>query len=49
VQAAQAAGLFTIGIPYVPDGELPGADLLAASLAAPEVARALGLDREAAA
>jgi HAD superfamily hydrolase (TIGR01509 family) len=43
VQAARAAGLFTIGVPYFPDGELPGADLLARSLAAPEVARALGL------
>lgn len=43
VQSAKAAGLFTIGIPYFADGVLPGADLVAPSLAAPEVHIALGL------
>ena len=41
--AAAAAGMFVIGVPYFPGGEIPGADLLAASLAEPAVATALGL------
>jgi HAD superfamily hydrolase (TIGR01509 family) len=41
--AASAAGMFVIGVPYLPDSELPGADLIAASLAADSVGWALGL------
>lgn len=41
--AAAAAGMYVIGVPYFSDGELPGSDLLADSLADPAVARALGL------
>lgn len=44
VAAAAAAGMFVIGVPYLPDMELPGSHLVAASLADPTVARALGLD-----
>jgi beta-phosphoglucomutase-like phosphatase (HAD superfamily) len=43
VAAAAAAGMFVIGVPYFAGGELPGASLLADSLAAPVVAQALGL------
>jgi HAD superfamily hydrolase (TIGR01509 family) len=43
VAAAAAAGLFVIGVPYLADTQLPGADLLAGSLADPAVARALGV------
>jgi HAD superfamily hydrolase (TIGR01509 family) len=43
VAAAAAAGMYVVGVPYFAGGELPGSDLLAASLADPEVARALGL------
>lgn len=43
VAAAAAAGMYVIGVPYFRDGELPGSDLLAESLADPAVARALGL------
>jgi HAD superfamily hydrolase (TIGR01509 family) len=43
VAAAAAAGLFVIGVPYLPDTELPGSDMLAGSLADPAVARALGV------
>ncbi len=41
--AAAAAGMFVIGVPYFPGGDIPGADLLAPSLAEPKVADALGL------
>jgi HAD superfamily hydrolase (TIGR01509 family) len=44
VAAAAAAGMFVIGVPYLADHELPGASLLAESLADAAVARALGLD-----
>jgi HAD superfamily hydrolase (TIGR01509 family) len=44
VAAAAAAGIFVIGVPYLADSELPGASLLAASLADDAVASALGLD-----
>jgi HAD superfamily hydrolase (TIGR01509 family) len=43
VAAARAAEMFVIGVPFLPGGELPGADLTADTLAAPAVARALGL------
>lgn len=43
VQAAKAAGMFVVGVPYLSDIELPSADLVAESLAAAEVARACGL------
>jgi HAD superfamily hydrolase (TIGR01509 family) len=43
VAAAIAAGIYTIGVPYFAGAELQGCDLLAASLADPAVARALGL------
>lgn len=43
VLAAAAAGMFVIGVPYFADGELPGASLLAGSLADAAVHRALGL------
>jgi hypothetical protein len=41
--AGRAAGMFVVGVPYFADHPLPGVDLLATSLAAPEVAAALGL------
>jgi HAD superfamily hydrolase (TIGR01509 family) len=41
--AAVAAGMFVIGVPDFAGGELPGVDVLAASLAEPAVAQALGL------
>ena len=42
--SALAAGLFVIGVPYFPDGELPeGVHLRASSLADPEVHAALGV------
>lgn len=42
--AALAAGLFVIGVPYFPDGEMPeGIHLRARSLADPEVHAALGV------
>jgi HAD superfamily hydrolase (TIGR01509 family) len=43
VASAAAAGMFVIGVPYFAGGELPGASLLADSLADAQVARALGL------
>ncbi len=43
VASAAAAGMFVIGVPYFPGTRLPGAGLLADSLADPSVARALGL------
>ena len=43
VAAAVAAGMFVIGVPYFKGAQLPGSDLLADSLADPEVAQALGL------
>jgi HAD superfamily hydrolase (TIGR01509 family) len=42
-QAAHAAGLFVIGVPYLPDMEVPPADLTTASLADAVVLEALGL------
>jgi HAD superfamily hydrolase (TIGR01509 family) len=43
VAAAAAAGMFVIGVPYFAGADIPGAGLLADSLAEPAVARALGL------
>lgn len=43
VASAVAAGLFVIGVPYFAGSEIPGASMLADSLADPAVARALGL------
>ncbi|MTD44960.1 HAD-IA family hydrolase [Conexibacter sp. W3-3-2] len=43
VAAAHAAGMFVIGVPYLPGTELPHADLLAGSLADDAVHAALGL------
>jgi HAD superfamily hydrolase (TIGR01509 family) len=43
VASAAAAGLFVIGVPYLADTKLAGADLLVESLADPAVAQALGL------
>jgi HAD superfamily hydrolase (TIGR01509 family) len=43
VASARAAGLFTIGVPYFPDGRLPDASMQAHSLADAEVYAALGL------
>lgn len=43
IAAAKAAGMFAIGVPYLDDIALDAADLVADSLAAPEVARACGL------
>jgi HAD superfamily hydrolase (TIGR01509 family) len=42
-QAANAAGMTVIGVPYLADIELPKAHIIAASLADPEVWRACGL------
>lgn len=42
-QAAKAAGLTVIGVPYLPDLEIPPADLVASSLADPAVLAAVGL------
>lgn len=42
-QAANAAGMTVIGVPYIADIELPKAHIIAASLADREVARACGL------
>jgi HAD superfamily hydrolase (TIGR01509 family) len=42
-QAAKAAGLTVIGVPYLPDLEIPPADLVAPSLADPVVLTAVGL------
>jgi HAD superfamily hydrolase (TIGR01509 family) len=42
-QAAKAAGLTVIGVPYLPDMAIPAADLLARSLADPTVLEAVGL------
>jgi HAD superfamily hydrolase (TIGR01509 family) len=44
IAAAAAAGMFVIGVPYFAGSEIPGASLLADSLADVAVARALGLD-----
>lgn len=43
VTAAAAAGMFVIGVPYFAGGELPGASLLADSLADDAVPHVLGL------
>ena len=43
VTSAAAAGMLVIGVPYLPNTELPGCDVLAASLADPVVAGTLGL------
>jgi HAD superfamily hydrolase (TIGR01509 family) len=48
VASASAAGIFVIGVPYFAGAEIPGASLLAASLAEPSVAHALGLRDSAA-
>jgi HAD superfamily hydrolase (TIGR01509 family) len=42
-EAAKAAGLTTIGVPYLADMEIPAADLIAASLADPIVSETVGL------
>lgn len=42
-EAAKAAGLTVIGVPYLPDLEIPPADLVAASLADAAVLEAVGL------
>lgn len=42
-QAAKAAGLTVIGVPYLPDLEIPPADLVAGSLADPAVLAVVGL------
>jgi HAD superfamily hydrolase (TIGR01509 family) len=42
-QAAKAAGLTVIGVPYLPDMEIPPADILAVSLADDVVLQAVGL------
>lgn len=44
VASAAAAGMFVIGVPYFAGTEIPGASMLADSLAEPAVARALGLE-----
>ncbi|HTZ85686.1 MAG TPA: HAD family phosphatase [Solirubrobacteraceae bacterium] len=44
VRSAIAAGMFVIGVPYFAGTPIPGASMLADSLADPSVARALGLD-----
>jgi HAD superfamily hydrolase (TIGR01509 family) len=41
--AAHAAGLYVIGVPYIPDMEVPPADLTTASLADAVVLEAVGL------
>jgi HAD superfamily hydrolase (TIGR01509 family) len=43
VASAAAAGMFVIGVPYFAGAEIPGANLLADSLADASVAQALGL------
>ncbi|HLB22179.1 MAG TPA: HAD family phosphatase [Solirubrobacteraceae bacterium] len=43
VSSAAAAGMFVIGVPYFAGADIPGASLVADSLAEPAVARALGL------
>lgn len=43
VASAAAAGLFVIGVPYLADTQMSGADLLVGSLADPAVAQAVGL------
>jgi HAD superfamily hydrolase (TIGR01509 family) len=48
VAAAAAAGMFVIGVPYFAGMEIPGASLLADSLADESVAQALGLGELAA-
>jgi len=43
VESARAAGLYVIGVPYLPDTSLDDASLTAGSLADPSVAAALGI------
>jgi HAD superfamily hydrolase (TIGR01509 family) len=43
VASAAAAGMFVIGVPYFAGSDIPGASMLADSLADAAVARALGL------
>jgi HAD superfamily hydrolase (TIGR01509 family) len=43
VASAAAAGLFVVGVPYLPGTQMPDSDLLVDSLADPAVAVALGL------
>jgi HAD superfamily hydrolase (TIGR01509 family) len=42
-EAARAAGLTVIGVPYLPDMEIPGADIVTASLADAVVLETVGL------
>lgn len=49
VASAAAAGMFVIGVPYFAGTEIPGASMLADSLADASVARALGLPQRPAA
>jgi len=44
VASADAAGMFVIGVPYLPGTPMPGADLVAGSLEDASVWRALGLE-----
>jgi HAD superfamily hydrolase (TIGR01509 family) len=46
VASAAAAGMFVIGVPYFAGTEIPGASMLADSLADPAVASALGLTEQ---
>ena len=46
VAAAAAAGMFVIGVPYFAGSQIPGASMIADSLADSSVARALGLQGE---
>jgi len=48
VASAATAGMFVIGVPYFAGSPLPGANLLADSLADPSVAAALGLSDQGA-
>jgi HAD superfamily hydrolase (TIGR01509 family) len=43
VASARAAGMFVVAVPYFPDQTIPGASLIASTLADPAVAEALGL------
>jgi HAD superfamily hydrolase (TIGR01509 family) len=49
VASAAAAGMFVIGVPYFAGAKIPGASMLADSLADASVARALGLPEQGAA
>jgi beta-phosphoglucomutase-like phosphatase (HAD superfamily) len=43
VEAARAAGMFVVAVPYFPDLPIEGASLTVETLADPRVAAALGL------